>query len=72
MKKLIRNRAKCLKCGDIIESTQIHQMVHCSCRNIYVDGGLDIAIMVGKMKKKYLDMSEYLEENLELNKLRGK
>ena len=44
----------------------------CSCRNIYVDGGLDYCHHGWEDEEKYLDMSEYLEENLELNKLRGK
>jgi hypothetical protein len=35
----IRNRAKCLKCGDIIESKYRHDFVKCSCGAIFVDGG---------------------------------
>lgn len=59
MKKLIRNRAKCLKCGDMIESVQVHQMVQCSCRNIYVDGGLDYCHHGWEDEKYYLNLSEY-------------
>jgi hypothetical protein len=35
----IRNRAKCLLCGDIIESKHRHDFVKCSCGEIFVDGG---------------------------------
>jgi hypothetical protein len=35
----IRNRARCLKCGDIIESKHRHDFVSCSCGTIFVDGG---------------------------------
>ena len=37
---LKRNRAKCLKCGDIIESTDRHDFKQCKCEAIFVDGGL--------------------------------
>lgn len=34
-----RNRAKCLKCGDVIESKHVHDFVSCKCGAISVDGG---------------------------------
>lgn len=37
--KVYRNRAKCLKCGDVIESKTVHDFVQCSCGEIFVDGG---------------------------------
>ena len=39
MQKIIRNRIKCLKCGDIIESKHRHDFVWCSCGSCAVDGG---------------------------------
>lgn len=36
---IIRNSAKCLDCGDEIESKYRHDFRSCSCGNIYVDGG---------------------------------
>jgi hypothetical protein len=36
-----RNRARCKLCGDIIESTHLHDFVWCSCHAIFVDGGTD-------------------------------
>lgn len=39
--KLTRNRCKCNKCGDIIESKSVHDFVRCSCGACSTDGGLD-------------------------------
>jgi hypothetical protein len=39
--KLKRNAAKCLKCGDIVESFTVHDFKMCSCESMFVDGGLD-------------------------------
>ena len=36
---IITNKVKCLKCGDIIESTHEHDFKWCSCSNVAVDGG---------------------------------
>lgn len=38
----MRNRAKCKKCGDIIESFHRQDFVECSCTEICIDGGSDI------------------------------
>ncbi|MGN0992822.1 MAG: hypothetical protein ACI4PE_02750 [Bacilli bacterium] len=43
MKKLITNKIKCKKCGDIIESTYTHDYKQCSCGECAVDGGLTYA-----------------------------
>ena len=37
--KIIKNQVKCLSCGDIIESTHVHDFKWCSCKNVAVDGG---------------------------------
>lgn len=39
-KKLKKNRARCRKCKDIIESTHDHDFKFCTCGEIFVDGGL--------------------------------
>lgn len=36
---IIRNAARCRKCGDVVESKHRHDFVACSCGAIYVDGG---------------------------------
>lgn len=48
--KIIRNRAKCLKCGDIIESKYRHDFVNCKCGAIYVDGGHAYLRRVGDLE----------------------
>lgn len=57
-KKLIRNRIKCLKCGDIIESEYTHDWVQCSCGACFVDGGHDY-MRVGGNREDWKDMSEW-------------
>jgi len=37
----IRNRLRCKKCGDIIESTFRHDFKWCKCHTVFVDGGHD-------------------------------
>lgn len=59
MEKLIRNRAKCLNSGDIIESTYRHDFVTCICGNLSVDGGLDYARWMAKDFLKFEDLCEY-------------
>lgn len=39
--RIIRNRARCRKCGDTIESVHRHDWQTCKCESIFVDGGLD-------------------------------
>ncbi|MDE2097333.1 MAG: hypothetical protein KGL39_08830 [Patescibacteria group bacterium] len=41
MPKLKVNRLKCKKCGDVIESTWVHDFKYCKCGAIFVDGGLE-------------------------------
>lgn len=38
---IVKNRVKCSKCKDIIESKHRHDFEWCSCRTIAVDGGKD-------------------------------
>jgi len=45
---LIRNKAECTECGDVVESKHRHDMVWCSCGQMAVDGGLAYLRRVGK------------------------
>lgn len=36
---IFENKAKCLKCGDVIVSKNRHDYVSCHCGNLSVDGG---------------------------------
>lgn len=39
MSQILRNMAKCLKCGEVVESKHRHDFRTCKCGNISVDGG---------------------------------
>ena len=39
MQKIIVNKIKCIKCGDVIESSSIHDFRFCKCGSVAVDGG---------------------------------
>ena len=41
MKRIIKNAIKCTKCGDIIESINVHDFKFCKCGAVAVDGGRD-------------------------------
>jgi len=65
--KLYKNKARCLKCNDVIESMYRHDFVRCKCGNIFVDGGLDY-MRAGfvepdtfeVIKEEILDEADYL------------
>ena len=38
---ILKNKAQCKICKDIIESTHRHDFVRCKCGEIFVDGGID-------------------------------
>lgn len=39
--KILVNRCKCRKCGDVIESKSVHDWVSCGCGAIFTDGGTE-------------------------------
>ena len=61
---IVRNSAKCLRCGDEIESKHRHDWQTCSCDNIFVDGGHDY-IRFGFVTDEWVDTSIYSEEEVE-------
>lgn len=58
--KIIHNKIKCKKCGDIIESISIHDFKWCSCGACAVDGGHDYLRRLG-YKEDWEEMSEVEE-----------
>jgi len=60
-RKLLRNAAKCLECGDVIESKDRWDFVRCSCENLFVDGGLDY-FRRGFRTANWESLCEYEEE----------
>lgn len=57
-KKLVRNRIKCKKCGDTIESKSVHDYVTCKCGAVSTDGGLDYMKVSGN-NEDWEDFSEW-------------
>ena len=39
MRKILENKIRCRKCGDILVSTHAHDFRECSCKAVAVDGG---------------------------------
>lgn len=56
--QIYRNIIKCKKCGDIIESKNIHDMKWCKCGAIGIDGGKDYLRRCGN-KEDIIELSEY-------------
>lgn len=55
--KIISNKIKCKKCGDIIESKSINDYKRCSCGAVAVDGGKDYLKRMGN-EENYEELSE--------------
>lgn len=55
--KIIRNRIRCKKCGDVIESFHRHDFKWCSCGACAVDGGHDYLKRTGD-PESWDDISE--------------
>lgn len=62
---IIRNRIRCKKCGDIIESTHVHDFKSCSCGECSVDGGHEYLRRLYKNKENCEEMSEFDEKEKE-------
>lgn len=58
---IISNKAKCNKCGEIVESKHRHDFVRCSCKNLAVDGGKDYLKRLYK-EHGYEELSEVTED----------
>ena len=61
MEKKIRvNKIKCRKCGNIIESTSVHDFKSCSCGACAVDGGTEYLRRLGE-PEDWGELSEFDE-----------
>lgn len=60
--KILRNRIKCNKCGDVIESKSVHDYVECSCGSVSVDGGHDYLKRSAMSPKDFHDLSVVILE----------
>ena len=56
--KILKNRAKCLTCGETIESKHVWDYRTCKCGQLSVDGGKNYLRRCGILDKKhYKEMS---------------
>lgn len=67
MQKIVRNRARCKICGDILESTSRHDFKQCKCEAMAVDGGHDYISRA--WDPKYGDKDDVIEEMNEVEEL---
>ena len=61
---ILKNKAQCAICEDIIESEHVHHFVRCSCGSIFVDGGQEYLRRGGKFEN-IIELSETVEEDNE-------
>lgn len=59
-RRIVRNRAQCNVCKDIVESLHRHDYRTCTCRSIAVDGGTDYIRRVGAVRD-ITELTEYEE-----------
>ena len=60
MSKIIVNKIKCKKCGEIIESVHRPDFKFCSCRSVAVDGGKDYLRRLGE-RENWEELAEIEE-----------
>lgn len=60
MEKILVNKIRCKKCGDIIESRSVHDFVTCKCGAVSADGGHNYIRRCGNLED-FEDLSEFEE-----------
>jgi hypothetical protein len=63
--RIIRNRAQCRLCGDVVESKHRWDFVWCQCGEIAVDGGDAYIKRTAKNFDNLIELSETEEETYE-------
>lgn len=59
--RITKNAIRCNKCGDVIESVNVHDFKWCSCQSVAVDGGHDYLRRVGN-PDDFTDISTTVKE----------
>ena len=60
MNKILVNKVKCKKCGDIIQSKAVNDFKRCSCKSIAIDGGTEYLKRIGNFQD-FEELSVYDE-----------
>lgn len=50
--RIIRNAVKCRRCGCVVESLALHELVECHCGAVAVDGGLSCLRRLGRREDR--------------------
>lgn len=58
MEKILVNKIRCKKCGEVIESIDRHDFKFCQCGAVAVDGGTDYLKRSGN-REDWEELSEY-------------
>lgn len=61
MGKILVNKIRCKRCGEVIESTDRHDFKFCKCGAVAVDGGTDYLKRSGN-REDWEELSEYEEK----------
>lgn len=61
---ITKNKAKCLRCGDVVISSPDKKADTCSCGKLTVKGGHSFIMRTGKRDIDYTEMSVFNYENL--------
>ncbi|SUP41112.1 DUF7695 domain-containing protein [Veillonella criceti] len=61
MQKIFTNKIKCKFCGDVIESTFMHDYKTCSCQRVAVDGVHEYLRRCFVEEDDYIELSDYIE-----------
>ncbi|MBQ8879155.1 MAG: hypothetical protein IJ029_10555 [Lachnospiraceae bacterium] len=56
--KIMVNKIRCKKCGDVIESKSVHDFKFCKCESVAVDGGHNYLRRLGE-PENWENLSEY-------------
>ena len=63
MRKILVNKIRCKKCGDIIESKSVHDFNFCKCESVAADGGHDYLRRLGELEDwEDLSVCETIDE----------
>lgn len=63
MDKIITNKIKCRKCGDVLESVFTHDLKRCKCGAVEIDGGKEYLRRSAKNLDDIIELSTVINED---------